>query len=87
MLFRSHALQFIQTGAAEAGIVALSVANVPEVEWVPLDPSLHSPLQQMAAVVKRTRRPELGLALIQFVTGPEGRPIMKRYGFILPGEF
>lgn len=81
-----HALQFIQTGAAEAGIVALSVANVPEVEWTAIDPSLYSPLQQVAAVVKRTPRPELGLAFLQFVNGPEGRPIMKRYGFLLPGE-
>ncbi len=30
---------------------------------------------------------KLGLAFIQFVNGPEGRPIMKRYGFMLPGEF
>ena len=67
--------------------MALSVANVPEVEWAPIDPSLYSPLEQVAAVVKRTPRPELGLAFIQFVNGPEGRPIMKRFGFIVPGEF
>lgn len=81
-----HALQFIQTGAAEAGIVALSVANVPEVQWTPVDPALHAPLNQAAAVVGRSPRPELALALIQFVVGAEGRPIMKRYGFVLPGE-
>lgn len=81
-----HALQFIQTGAAEAGIVALSVANVPEVQWTPVDPALHAPLNQAAAVVRRSPRPELALALIQFVVGAEGRPIMKRYGFVLPGE-
>ncbi len=82
-----HALQFIQSGAAEAGIVALSVANVPEVEWAPIDPSLYLPLQQVAVVVKRTPRPEQGLAFVQFVNGSEGRRIMKRYGFIVPGEF
>ncbi|MBI1962108.1 MAG: molybdate ABC transporter substrate-binding protein [Candidatus Rokubacteria bacterium] len=81
-----HALQFIQTGAAEAGIVARSVANVPEVQWTPVDPALHAPLNQAAAVVRRSPRPELALALIQFVVGAEGRPIMKRYGFVLPGE-
>jgi len=76
-----HALQFIQSGAADAGIVALSVANVPEVEWTPIDSRLYRPLNQTVAVVKRSRHPELGLAFIQFVTGPEGRPIMNRYGF------
>lgn len=82
-----HALQFIQSGAAEAGIVALSVAHVPEIVWSPIDPGLHAPLNQVAAVVRRSPRPELALAFIQFVNGPEGRPIMKRYGFRLPGEF
>src|SRR2546427_483046 len=82
-----HTLQFLQTGAAEAGIVASSVANVPEIDWVPIDPRLHAPLNQATAVVRRSPRPELGLAFIQFVNGPDGRPIMKRYGFLLPGEF
>jgi len=80
-------LQFVQTGAVEAGIVALSVVDVPEVVAVPVDPKLYRPLNQMAAVVKRSARPELALAFIQFLNGAEGRPIMKRYGFLLPGEF
>jgi len=82
-----HTLQFIQTGAVEGGIVALSVADVPEVAYVPIDPKLYTPLNQVAAVVRRSPHPELGAAFIQFVGGPEGRPIMKRYGFLLPGEF
>lgn len=82
-----QALQFIQSGAAEAGIVALSVASVPEIQFVPIDPALHQPLNQAAAVVQRSTVPEVGLAFIQFVNGPQGRPIMKRYGFMLPGEF
>lgn len=81
-----HTLQFVQTGAVDVGIVARSIADVPEVDWTPIDPALHAPLDQVAAVVRRSPRPELGLALIQFVNGPEGRPIMKRYGFRLPGE-
>src|ERR1700675_972114 len=36
-----HTLQFIETGAVEAGIVALSVAGVPDVRYVPIDPKLH----------------------------------------------
>jgi len=69
-----NALQFVQTGAVEAGIVARSVTDVPEVDWVPIDAAMHAPLDQAAAVVRRSARPELGLAFIQFVNGPEGRP-------------
>lgn len=82
-----HALQFVESGAAEAGIVALSIANVPVIDHVPIDPALHGRLDQAVAVVRRSARPGLGLAFIQFVNGPEGRPVMKKYGFLLPGEF
>lgn len=80
-------LQFLQAGAVDAAIVALSVAAVPEIEWAAIDPALHRPLDQVAAVVRRSPRPELALGFLQFVNGVEGRPIMKRYGFLLPGEF
>lgn len=81
-----HTLQFVQTGAADAGIVALSIANVPEVAWVNIDAALHEPINQAAAVVHGSAVPELALAFIRFVNSPEGRITMKRYGFLLPGE-
>ena len=82
-----HALQFVETGAVEAGIVALSIADAPGITYAPIDPALHAPLNQVAAVVKRSPHPDLGAAFIQFVNGAEGRPILKRHGFLLPGEF
>jgi len=82
-----HALQFMESGAAEAGLIALSLANVPAIDYVTVDRALHAPLNQSVAVVRRSRRPELGLAFIQFVNGAEGRVVMKRFGFLLPGEF
>ena len=82
-----HALQFVETGAVEAGVVALSIADVPGITYAAIDPRLYAPLNQVAAVVKRSPHPDLGAAFIQFVNGAEGRPVMKRYGFLLPGEF
>jgi len=82
-----QALQFVQSGAVDAGIIALSVAATPEIEWAPIDPALHKPLNQAVAVVRRSARPELALGFVQFVNGPNARPIMKRHGFLLPGEF
>jgi molybdate transport system substrate-binding protein len=82
-----QALQFIQVGAVDAGIVALSIANVPDIAYTPIDPGLHAPLNQAAAVVTRSRRPDVARAFIRFVVGPEARPTMKKYGFLLPGEF
>ena len=82
-----HTLQFLQSGTAEAGIVARSIAEVPEIAWVPIDPSLHRPLNQAVAVVARSPRRDLAKSFIRFVNGPEGREVMRRHGFLLPGEF
>lgn len=81
-----QALQFVQTGNAEAGIVALSVASVPEVESTAIDDSLYQPLRQSMAIVKGTGQEQLARAFVAFVNGPRGRPVMKSYGFALPGE-
>lgn len=82
-----HALQFVETGAVEAGIAALSVAQAPGIRHALIEEALHQPLDQMAAVVRRSPRPELALGFIHYVNGPRGRPIMRRYGFRVPGEF
>ncbi len=82
-----QALQFVQTGNAEAGIIALSVANAPEITYTPIDAELHAPLNQAMAVLRRTAHPREAEAFLAFVNQPQGRAIMKRYGFLLPGEF
>jgi molybdate transport system substrate-binding protein len=82
-----QALQFLQTRNVDAAIIALSVADVPEVRYTMIDPSLHRPIIQAAAVTARSRQPDFARAFIRFVNGPQGRPIMKRFGFLLPGEF
>ena len=79
-------LQFIQTGDAQAGIVALSVANVPEVTWTLIDDSLHNPLDQALAVVASSPHQEEAKQFAAFINGEKGRPIMQKYGFVLPGE-
>jgi molybdate transport system substrate-binding protein len=82
-----QALQFVESGAADAGVVALAVAVGAGLAWTAIDPALHAPLNQAVAVVRRSPRPAAALAFVRFVTGPEGRPIMRRHGFLLPGDF
>lgn len=81
-----QALQYVQSGDAEAGIIALSVANVPEITWTLLDDSLHEPLNQALAVVAASPHPDVASQFAAFINGEVGRPVMRRYGFILPGE-
>lgn len=79
-------LQFVQTGDAQVGIVALSVADVPEISWTLLDDTLHNPLDQALAVVARSSLQDEARAFAAFINSPTGRPVMQRYGFVLPGE-
>lgn len=83
----SQTLQFVQTGDAPVGIVALSIANVPEVTGTLLPAELHEPINQALAVIKSTPREDIARAFIAFVSSDQGREIMRRYGFLLPGEF
>ena len=80
-------LQFVQTGDAPVGIVALSIAEVPEVSYTILPAKLYDPLNQAMAVISSTKNEVAARAFLKFVNGPEGRPVMKKYGFLLPGEF
>jgi molybdate transport system substrate-binding protein len=81
----SQAFQFVQTGNADAGIVALSVAlGVPGTDYALIDAGLHAPLVQAAAVIGRTPQPAAAHEFLVYVNGPVGRPIMERHGFVLP---
>lgn len=83
----SQTLQFVQTGDAQAGIVALSIAEVPEVTGTLIPDNLHDPINQALAIIKGTPRETAARAFIEFVNSPEGRAIMEQYGFLLPGAF
>jgi molybdate transport system substrate-binding protein len=83
----AQTFQFVQTGNADAGIVALSIVlGVPGTAYTLIDDSLHAPIAQAAAVLTSSKQPETAQAFLAFVNGEPGRPIMKRYGFVLPGE-
>ena len=83
----SQTLQFVQSGAADVGLVALSLAIAPTVRgqgryWeVPLD--AYPRMEQGGAILKDSA------AAHEFRTwllAPAGRSLLKQYGFYLPGE-
>jgi len=77
-------LQYVQSGAVDAGIVSLSVARVPEIRFFPIPDSLHRPIDQATAVIRGSRLARLGADFIAFVTGPTGWEVMERDGFTRP---
>ncbi|HYF92368.1 MAG TPA: molybdate ABC transporter substrate-binding protein [Symbiobacteriaceae bacterium] len=79
-------LQYIQTGNAEAGIIALSIAGVPEITYTLIDDKLHAPLNQALGVVARSPREKAARQFAALVLSKEGQAIMQKYGFQLPGR-
>ena len=80
-------LQFAQTGNTEAAIAALSLATVTEDgAYQLIDESLHKPIDQALVVCKHGTNADAGREFTAFVNSEDGRAIMKRYGFLLPGE-
>jgi molybdate transport system substrate-binding protein len=77
--------QFVRTGNADAGVVALGLVLGPD-PWphVVVPDTEHSPLRQAAAVLRASTRPDHALAFLDFVSGPEGQEILGRYGFDPP---
>ena len=81
-----QAMQFVQAGDAEVGLIALSVADVPELNHILLDADLHEPLNQAMAVILGSPREALARRFISFVNGARGQNIMKSYGFLMPEQ-
>jgi molybdate transport system substrate-binding protein len=85
----SDTQRLAHTGNADAGIVALSLAIAvgDRGAWVLVDQALHEPLEQVLVVITdHLVRAEAATAFAAFVNSPEGREVMVRYGFVLPGE-
>lgn len=85
----SQTAQFIESGACDIGIVALSLALAPSMKaagkyWeIPVE--WHPPLEQGAVILKHSKNKEAAKQFLEFVKGLEGQEIMRRYGFTLPG--
>ncbi len=86
----SQTLQFIQSGNADIGVVALSLAVAPLVRptgrsWL-IPAYLHRPIRQAAGVVAASRQGAQAQAFLETLNGPAGRRVMRQFGFTLPGE-
>lgn len=81
-----QALQFVQSGNAEAGLVGKAIADVPEVRVVAVDAALYDPIIQGLGVVARSHHIEDARRFASFVLSDAGQAILAKYGFARPGD-
>jgi molybdate transport system substrate-binding protein len=86
----SQAAEFVDSGNAEAGIVALSLVlslamkdkgiawNIPE--------NLYAPIEQGVVVVLAAVNPRGAGQFLDYIKMPETAALLERYGFVLPAK-
>lgn len=80
-------LQYAVRGDVDLAIAPLSLSvQQTDGRWVLIPQELHKPIDQALAVVKDTPDEADARSFVAFINGAKGRPIMRKYGFILPGE-
>lgn len=83
----AHTAQMVESGAADVGIIALSLAKFPKLAKHShhlIDDALHQPLTQGYVVTKRGASVPGAMDFARFMETDEAHAIMERYGFLMP---
>lgn len=85
----SQAAQFTTTGAADAGVIALSLALSPNMQkengkYVLIPEAAHTPLLQAAVITRYGKKQKLATEFFAFIKSEQAISILKHYGFTRP---
>lgn len=84
----SQAAQFATSGSAQGGIFAYSLALSPEVAklgtFVLIAADWHKPLRQRMVLMKNAS--DTAKAFYEYMQSPPARAVLRKFGFLLPGE-
>jgi molybdate transport system substrate-binding protein len=82
--------QYVQSGNAQVGIIALALAVSPELAkqggYGLIPDTLHAPLTQGFVITKRAASNAAASRFADFMGSKPARMVMTRYGFFLPAE-
>jgi len=81
----SQTSQFVETGNADVGILALSLASAPTMKnrgrYIEIAADLYPALQQAAVILKRSPHKQIAADFLEFIKSPTAQEIFQRYGF------
>jgi molybdate transport system substrate-binding protein len=84
----AQAAQFVQSGNADAGILALSLAISPgfsnQGRYWTIPETLHAPIRQGAVILRGSKNPEGAQALLAYIKTRAATALLAQYGFVPP---
>jgi molybdate transport system substrate-binding protein len=84
----SQAAQFVESGAADVGIIALSVAFAPPMKaagrYWEIPSVMHPPIEQGVVMLSSGKNRDKAKAFLSFIQSAKGQAIMTQYGFVVP---
>ena len=75
-----QAAEYVRTGNADAGIVALSLLITGGRAYTLIDADAHAPIVQSGGVVARSEQPEAAACALDVLTGDVGQAVLARFG-------
>ena len=86
----SQTAQFVQSGNADIGIIALSLAMAPAMKgkgkYMAIPADDYSPIEQAAVILKSSHKKDLAQRFLAFIKTPEIIALMQSYGFAIPKD-
>ena len=86
----SQAAQFVQSGNAQVGIIALALVRNPELSkrggYYLIPENMHNQLEQGFIITRPGAGKPLARRFADFMDSKQARSIMTKYGFAMPGE-
>lgn len=80
----AQALQYAETGNAEAALVAFSLCRQAQGRWIMVPAELHQPLDQALVLVRDSPRVREARSFAAFLLGPQGQGILRSFGYEVP---
>lgn len=81
-----QALQFVQSGQADAGIVEFLGAGGTGIIWTPVERSLYQPVGHILALTSNSEHKSTALSFVMLLKSIESQTILRGYGLMMPSD-
>ena len=86
----SQTASFVVSGAADVGVVALSLALSPNMKdkgrYAEVAPADYPSIEQACVVMKSSRNKSIAAEFEKFIQSPAIRELFEKYGFAIPKQ-